>query len=447
METNPLESLTAPANYDLFVFGDSLSDTGHIFRLSGGLFPPPPYFNGRFSNGAVAVESLATSLGLGYQTTNFALGGARSGRTNLFDNPAFQVGGLLDQIDRFKAQAIPLGAGAEDLYFIWVGANDFLDSSNPDTTATLNTAVANIATAVTTLAQSGAKNIVVVQTPNLGRTPLAVEQGLLQPLTQVSLAFNAALASTLTPLEASLGGANIILADLFAIAENIAQNPASFGFTDVTTPYVSTVFPQNPTADPSPFFFWDRTHPTTRGHALFANVLRRDVIAGITDNVVRIGTAAAERLVGFSGNDRLRGLAGADVLEGNAGRDALLGGAGTDVIVGGGGNDQLTGGEGQDTLRGGLGADRFIYTAVGDRSDVIGDFQSGRDLIDLRVAFNQPTYAQGDRFAAYVRVTQLGSDTIVRFDTNGDTLGGFATLARLSNVVAGTLNASSFLLG
>ncbi len=26
-----------------YVFGDSLSDSGNLFTLTGGLFPPPPY--------------------------------------------------------------------------------------------------------------------------------------------------------------------------------------------------------------------------------------------------------------------------------------------------------------------------------------------------------------------------------------------------------------------
>jgi len=49
----------------LVVFGDSLSDTGNLFALSGGLFPPPSdYYRGRYSNGILWVEHLAPKLGL-----------------------------------------------------------------------------------------------------------------------------------------------------------------------------------------------------------------------------------------------------------------------------------------------------------------------------------------------------------------------------------------------
>lgn len=438
---------TAQSTYDLFVFGDSLSDTGNIFQRTVGLFPPsPPYFNGRFSNGPLAVETLAHSLGLNLsQTTNFAVGGARSGRTNIFENPLLPLGGLLTQIDRFSSQASAIGAGAEDLYVIWAGANDFL-SQPSDLIATLNEVITNIATAVTTLAQRGARNIVVAQNPNFGRTPLAIERGLQQPLTQISTQLNAALASTLTLLEGSLGGANVILTDLFPIAESVVQNPAAFGFSNVTTPYLEGFSPADPAANPSQFFFWDDVHPTTRGHDLFAGVFRRTLISEITENVVRIGTSAADRLVGFAGDDLLRGLEGADALEGNAGGDALLGGAAADQLVGGGGDDRLTGGEGQDVMRGGIGRDRYIYTNVNELGDTILGFQANRDGIDLRQAFNQLNYQRGNR-DRFVRTAQVGSDTAIRVDINGNTAGGFRTLTVLSDVVATTLSDSNFLLG
>ena len=46
----------------LYVFGDSLSDTGNAASVVNDL--PPPYYKNRFSNGPVAVEVLAKKLGL-----------------------------------------------------------------------------------------------------------------------------------------------------------------------------------------------------------------------------------------------------------------------------------------------------------------------------------------------------------------------------------------------
>lgn len=75
---------------EIFIFGDSLSDSGSSFALTFGAIPPePPYDSGRFSNGLVAVEYLAEDLGFTLNPyyddgggNNFAVGGARTGTGN-----------------------------------------------------------------------------------------------------------------------------------------------------------------------------------------------------------------------------------------------------------------------------------------------------------------------------------------------------------------------------
>jgi phospholipase/lecithinase/hemolysin len=70
-----------------FVFGDSLSDNGNLAVLTGP-FASPPSFDNSFTNGPVAVQLLAQSLGLSANAslwlagpsvpagTNYAVGGA-----------------------------------------------------------------------------------------------------------------------------------------------------------------------------------------------------------------------------------------------------------------------------------------------------------------------------------------------------------------------------------
>ena len=89
-----LAQQTGPFTH-LFVFGDSLSDSGNIFAATGGLIPGPPYFNGRFSNGPIWVEHLAPALGFPFDdATDFAFGGAESGAASPTD-VLNQVGGFL----------------------------------------------------------------------------------------------------------------------------------------------------------------------------------------------------------------------------------------------------------------------------------------------------------------------------------------------------------------
>ena len=80
-------STARAANFSAeYVFGDSLSDNGNLAGLIGA-FPHPPSFDNSFTNGPVAVQLLAQSLGLSAnaslwltspspQGTNYAVGGA-----------------------------------------------------------------------------------------------------------------------------------------------------------------------------------------------------------------------------------------------------------------------------------------------------------------------------------------------------------------------------------
>ncbi|GAH05025.1 unnamed protein product, partial [marine sediment metagenome] len=88
------------------------------------------------------------------------------------------------------------------------------------------------------------------------------------------------------------------------------------------------------------------------------------------------------------GHDKLYGGHGKDKLYGGSGDDYLDGGKGYDYLVGGSGDDILYGGEGKDYLSGGRGKDSFVFKtsdAVSKlkHADVIKDFTSGKDEIDL----------------------------------------------------------------
>jgi Ca2+-binding RTX toxin-like protein len=119
----------------------------------------------------------------------------------------------------------------------------------------------------------------------------------------------------------------------------------------------------------------------------------------------------------------------------------LFGGGGHDTLFGGGGNDTILGGGGSDTLIGGAGADTFRYDAasdsIGGSSDMIGDFQSGTDKIDLsRIDAN--THADGNQAFSWIgsnafsgtgaasagelRVYQSNGQQRIEGDTDGDGL-------------------------
>src|SRR5215831_15529088 len=110
----------------LWVFGDSLSDTGNLFRLSGGADPLPPCFEGRFCNGPLWVEHLADYLDMPQVSEeNFAVGGATTGTFNSNNGLSNKIyPGLQNEIDSFLALG-PTTEPARALYIVEAGANDF----------------------------------------------------------------------------------------------------------------------------------------------------------------------------------------------------------------------------------------------------------------------------------------------------------------------------------
>lgn len=140
------------------------------------------------------------------------------------------------------------------------------------------------------------------------------------------------------------------------------------------------------------------TGAITLGAAPSANAM---TILGGSNNDSLIGGAAADTITGGAGNDSITGAAGADTIDG---------GAGIDSIVNGAGNDKMTGGAGADTYTViGVATNSTVASAhtlanpiantntitFGSGVDVITDFASGTDKLDVPTAATAPTTAIG----------------------------------------------------
>ena len=176
------------------------------------------------------------------------------------------------------------------------------------------------------------------------------------------------------------------------------------------------------------------------------------------------GDAQSNDLQGRQGHDKLFGRAGNDVLHGGSGNDKLYGGTEDDVIIGSSGNDSLFGGFGNDTIQGGSGldhlrgeadADTFVFASVADSGtggnrDVIHDFLSGTDVIDLSQIDANTALAGDDSFvfagttatANGVWYALNGADAIVYVDVDGDGVSD----SEIALLGVGSLAASDFLL-
>jgi Ca2+-binding RTX toxin-like protein len=111
--------------------------------------------------------------------------------------------------------------------------------------------------------------------------------------------------------------------------------------------------------------------------------IEEDVAEAFQGPLAIVGNRFANLLSGGGGADRLRAAGGDDLLRGGRGADRLDGGAGGDRLVGGRGDDRLLGARGADEMTGGAGADVFEFRAAHRARDLVGDFEAGRDVIDL----------------------------------------------------------------
>lgn len=254
----------------IIAFGDSLTDTGNFFQLTG--LPPVPYYQGRFSNGRVWIEHLGDRLGMQIDPEdNYAVGGATTGRDNENDIPGvFEFPGLQDELDHFTARLQGSAADPDALYVIWAGANDFFVATGTPT-QTIATGVGNTAVAVQRLYALGARHLMVVNLPDLGLTPLGVASGNSAGLSYVCKAYNGYLAQALDQLAAA--GVPTIRLDAFAVIQSLVAHSPANGLTNVTADFLSTG------GDPDEFLFWDAVHPTTQGHELLAEQAMHTLIA------------------------------------------------------------------------------------------------------------------------------------------------------------------------
>lgn len=245
-----------PSITELYVFGDSLSDTGMVFQATGGLYPSdPPYFRGRYSNGQVWVEYLADRLSV-KKVNNFAWGGATTeqGYTNM-------VPGLLSQVQ--TATQSHSQANANALYVLWAGANDYLQGADDSTVP-----VSNITRAIDQLASMGAAQILVANLPNLGQLPATSNSANSSQLSRLTEAHNLGLRRSLKSISQQHPEVKMITLDANLLYQEAISNPAKFGFTQVTRACLSG---STACGNPEQFLFWDSIHPTTTGHQILAD--------------------------------------------------------------------------------------------------------------------------------------------------------------------------------
>lgn len=284
----------------LIVFGDSLSDNGNAASVATplGLWPandaPNAVTDGPNTTPPIPaggpqglwIDQFAAKLGLPdplpvlvhpLTGTNYAVATAQTG-TGQQD-----VG---TQIAAFEATHLG-SAPSNALYTVWAGANDLTNGKSPTQAAD------NLASYISTLAASGAKDFLWLNLPPLGDTPLATAGGpsVVATLNAESNAFNAEWSTDLTHLQGL--GIDVIGVNIDNLFNQILSDPSLYGLTNVTTPAQGMAG-----VNPDTYLFWDDEHPTTAADALIAQLAYNDFTGVSPTSVPEPATVA---LIAFGG--------------------------------------------------------------------------------------------------------------------------------------------------
>ena len=288
----------------MYVFGDSLSDVGNVNNSQE--------FNdgGRWSNGMVWNEYLAGMLGLETPSksgnyvpgdtpaagdTNFAHGGAMTshGTTEaVIPSISQQINGrnfgLRENVgfDRYG-----VNFGSDDLVLIWGGANNLFFSGQTiilkDFEGAGIRAANEIVSSIEDLIAKGAKTVVALNLPDIGRTPAYADDTLgAENASLFTVSFNTQFAEGVERLKAENPDTAIIDVDVYAIFNDILMSPESFGIDDTSGQFISDYADYLESGDMSGFpvhLFYDDVHPTTDGHKLIAEAVYGAISAAVPE--------------------------------------------------------------------------------------------------------------------------------------------------------------------
>jgi phospholipase/lecithinase/hemolysin len=306
-----LVSAQVPQYDCLFAFGDSLADDGNILIGTRALRMNPPvppsatphrtYFEGRFSNGYIGVEYLWQRLS-GHQpgsalglkaflaspdlqkscAVDFAFGG--TGTPYLDQTPGgFWAPGLKGQVELLRAALRGRKPATRSLYAIATGANDYRDDPfnvpmNPEHV------VRNIEDAIVSLYRLGARDVMVLDLPDLGLIP---GNGGDPNATLISRAHNKALYAAVARLRGRFPQLRLILVELDPLFNQLRDKlepaaPALVVFAPTQPGLVACLFTNPASCTDAPpalfnaffgFLFWDIVHPTTETHKYLADYM------------------------------------------------------------------------------------------------------------------------------------------------------------------------------
>ncbi len=330
-------SFAANKRFDtMVIFGDSMSDTGNLYRFMWNKLPiSPPYYQGRFSNGPLWIEQLYSTYYPqdyvdGFQ--NYAVGGAGA-VFSYKQNLPFTLGIEVNDYLYWNTY----GKKDTTLYTIWIGANNYLNG--PTNIESITDSVVNaIGDSAERLIRHGGNKFLIPNLPNLSLTPQVVKAHLQPLIAELITIHNRKLAVKVEQLQLKYPDATFVYFDVFSFFSSALEHAQDFGISNITDPcymgsysgwllkyrpkdetlltylyeqdsrfaairwdmiknnpelreaaetgYIYHLLPLKNKAEPlncEEYAFWDHVHPTTRVHYYLAQKARDTLdAAGLT---------------------------------------------------------------------------------------------------------------------------------------------------------------------
>lgn len=317
----------------LFVFGDSLLDTGNnngLLTLARAATPPygedlsrgkygSSSSGGRFSNGLITTDFIAASLKLPCPPTYVSAGdniergvNFASAATGILDVTGDNFGehySLGQQIENFRdvkdrlEQKVGTEASSliisKSIFYITTASNDYFItyySKPPNPVYGLlppaqfrDLLISNLKEYLQNLYHMGARKFAVTAIPPIGCTPFAFwryskkardNDGCILFMNKDAQAYNRQLFSSIQTLRDQFSDAHFIYNNAYDAARRIYENPTAYGITNEhdaccdlqgdSMPGVLCITRSHICANASQYFFFDGFHPTTTVHQLTA---------------------------------------------------------------------------------------------------------------------------------------------------------------------------------
>ncbi|STX50657.1 lysophospholipase A [Legionella busanensis] len=272
---------------NVVVFGDSLSDNGNLYEYMRHRIPQsPPYYEGRFTNGPVWIEQL-TNFYFPNQVKShlydYAFGGAAISDNAADDDILF----TLNREIKTYLLSHDNKASEQSLFIIWIGGNNYL--ALPENEEEANAIVVNgIANGTEQLVKAGAKHILILTLPDLGRGPAARQLKAEEKLTRLSKHHNELLKVALQKLRVKYPNVQFLYFETEGTVNRLLESPEEYGFTntidtcydvlvdDISKSSTLLMAAKSAKIDETceGYLFFDPVHPTTLAHRLIAEDVR-----------------------------------------------------------------------------------------------------------------------------------------------------------------------------